>query len=255
MWIALTLVVLAASPSPTFPPAQVTAGQRVRLSAGAAVHVPGLCSGTLDRLSTKGSYERQDGLLVFSHDDGSVEAVIAPGAVIAGVLVGADPTFLHLRLTDMGPVERIHRGSVARVEVFQGRKGHARNGAVIGGLAGAALGFAAYHVFAVPTDDWPQVNGAAAGSMLYCGGMGVAVGAGLGALDRHDDWREVPLEALPGRGLESPEAVDAGRPAAGEEVGPSTRGWTVVGVEGGPGLAFAIVPTGEGREARPSQSE
>jgi len=256
MWTTLTLVVLAASSSPTLLPAGVTVGQRVRLSAGPAVHVPGLHSGTRDRFTTRGAYERRDGLLVFTRGDGSVEAVIAPGAEVTGVLVGADPTFLHLRRADMEPADRIHRGSVSRVEAFQGRRGRARMGAVIGGVAGGLLGLAAYHVFTVPTADWPRVNSNAAGATLYCGAMGLAVGAGLGALDRHDNWGEVPLEALPGRRLESPETGRDLRLSGGEEVSPRPghRSWAVVGVKGG-SLAFAIVPAGEGREASPSESE
>lgn len=256
MWTTLALVVLAASSSPNVPPAGVTVGQRVRLSAGPAVHVPGLYSGTRGRFTTRGAYERRDGLLVFTRDDGSVEAVIAPGAVVTGVLVGADPTFLHLRRADMEPAERIHRESVSRVEAFQGRRGRAGMGAVIGGVAGGLLGLAAYHVFTVPTADWPRADSNAGGATLYCGAMGLAVGAGLGALDRHDDWGEVPLEALPGRRLELPETARALRPAGGEERGPSPshRSWAVVGVRGG-SLASAVVPAGKRLEASPSESE
>ena len=241
MLTALTLVVLAASSPPTLSPAQVTAGDRVRLFAGPAVHVPGLYSGTRDRFTTKGAYERKDGLLVFTRDDGSVESVIAPEAEVTGVLVGADPTFLSLRRADMEPADRIHRKSVSRVEVFQGRKGHAGTGAVIGGVAGGLLGYAVYHVYTEPT---AQMNSAAVGSTAYCGAMGLAVGAGLGALDQHDDWREVPVQALPGPGRESPEAVHTPQLHDRDEVA-AEPGWTVVLVGGGPDLAFAIVPRGE----------
>jgi hypothetical protein len=63
--------------------------------------------------------------------------------------------------------------------------------------------------------------------------------------------REVPLEALPGRGGESPDPVCAGRPPTKGESGrdPDRRAWTVVAVGRGPGLAFALVPTSKGRAA------
>jgi hypothetical protein len=197
MWTMLTLAVLAVA-APT-PPEGIALGSRVRLSAGPRVEVPGLFSGTAKTHSSR-PYEKKNGLLVFHGDDGRREAVIAPGARVEGVLVGAEAEWLHLRRSESGPPYKIARVSVARVEVLVGRKRAARQGAAVGFGVGAAAGIGwAYMLSGPEGSDSPRSFAGFAVSAAVLGAGGAGVGALLGLLGTDDDWREVPRDALSGQ--------------------------------------------------------
>jgi hypothetical protein len=149
----------------------------------------------------------------------------APGATVEGTLVGADPTWLHVRRSEKAPIERVHRASVTRVEVLRGRRSAARKGALVGFGVAAATGVGLYVSVSGPSgSDTPRSAGGFLVSAAVPGVAGAAIGALLGLAASRDDWREVPLGALPGaepRGSaparlgQAPEAKAGEAPAEG----------------------------------------
>ena len=85
--------------------------------------------------------------------------------------------------------------SVTRLDVYDGRVGHTRTGAIIGVVAGAVIG--AVTAVIICENAWCTVDGgvvmAGAGVGVLAGGL---LGAGVGALIKTDRWEEVSLEGL-----------------------------------------------------------
>jgi hypothetical protein len=128
------------------------------------------------------------------------ESGIAPGATVKGMLVGADPVWLHIRRSENAPLQRVRRASVARVEVLRGRKRASRKGSLIGLGVGAGAGVGLYASVTGPSgSDTPRSAGGFLVSAAVPGAAGLAIGALLGLAVTDEDWREVPLDALPGR--------------------------------------------------------
>jgi hypothetical protein len=224
MWTTLTLMTLVASAATGDLTAPLTPGTEIRLTAGPAVHVPGLFSGTSGTYTALGHFDRRDGLLVFTRDDGSTEGVIAPGSTVQGRLGGADADYVYLRRGGEAP-ERIHRASIARAQALFRSGRNVRKGALIGGAIGAGLGVVFHEVATAKGTDWPPSLGAMAILSALGGAAGVGVGTAVGALSPGARWREVPLEALPGRGGPPPSRNGGHEGRTGRREG-ATR-WTV----------------------------
>lgn len=197
MWTTLAVTALVTSTATVDVTASLTPGTEVRLTAGQAVHVPGLFSRTSGSYTVRGQPVRRDGLLVFARGDGASEGVIAPGATVQGTLAGGDPDYVYLR-RGAGAPERIHRASIARVQTLAGSGRATGKGTLIGGAIGAGLGLALFVVLTEEgSDSPPSLEGLVTLSVMG-GTAGLGVGAGIGALSSGGRWREVPLATLPG---------------------------------------------------------
>ncbi len=85
--------------------------------------------------------------------------------------------------------------SVARLDVYRGRKSHSGRGAMIGALPGAVIGGVVAHELC--TDEWMAADKAAECALLggvIGAGVGMGVGAIVGSLIKTDRWVEVPLD-------------------------------------------------------------
>jgi len=190
MWPLLCLVAVAAPP----PATPLAAGTHVRLSAA-----PRPRSGDRGQPRYAVPVRREGSLLVFTYADGSTSASLLPGASVTGTFEGADASWVHLRRAANRPPIRVHRGSVARVEVSDGRQypvgKRMAQGLGVGLVVGAGLMGAAFLNGGGGGEDgdgpvaWPVVGIAFTGAV----GAGLGAVAGIGGEDR---WREVPLEAL-----------------------------------------------------------
>ena len=190
MWPLLCLVAVVAPP----PAAPLAAGTHVRLSAA-----PRPRSGDRGQPRYAVPVRREGSLLVFTYADGSASASLLPGASVTGTIEGTDASWVHLRRAANRPPIRLHRGSVARVEVSDGRQYAAgkrmAQGLGIGLLVGAGLWCGAY-----ATSDCPGEKCEGAGlALIVVPGLTGAVGLALGTMAGvagQTTWREVPLEAL-----------------------------------------------------------
>ena len=115
MWSMLCLVAVAV---PSLAASLLLAtGTHVRLSAA-----PRPRSGDPGAARYAVPVRREGPLLVFTYADGSTSASLLPGASVTGTFEGADASWVHLRRSADRPPMRVHRGSVARVEVSAGRR-------------------------------------------------------------------------------------------------------------------------------------
>jgi hypothetical protein len=193
MWLLLCLVAVAVPRPPSAVP--LAAGTYVRLSAA-----PRPRSGDRGRPRYAVPVRREGPLLVFTYADGSTSASLLPGASVTGTFEGADASWVHLRRAADRPPIRLHRGSVARVEVTDGRQypvgKRMAQGLGVGLVVGAGLMGASF----LNSGGGGGEEGAWAGGMALLGiGFSGAVGAGLGMMvgvGGGNRWREVPLDAL-----------------------------------------------------------
>jgi hypothetical protein len=92
---------------------------------------------------------------------------------------------LRLELLD------VPMSSMTKLDVTTGRRGHWREGAGIGFLAGALLGLASGDD---PSNEWFAYS---AGEKALAGGFVFGlIGTGVGALIKSDKWAEVPLDQV-----------------------------------------------------------
>ena len=190
MWPLLCLVALAAAP-PTPP---LAAGTRVRLTAA-----PRPRSGDRDQPRYAVPVRREGALLVFTYADGSTSASLLPGASVTGTFEGADASWVRLRRAANTPPIRLHRGSVARVEVSDGREypvgKRMAHGLGVGLLVGAGLVYGAYATSRCPGEDCEGLGYAVIVVPGLTGAVGLALGTMAGVAGE-TTWHEVPLDAL-----------------------------------------------------------
>ena len=216
MWSMLCLVAVADPPLAA--PLSLATGTHVRLSAA-----PRPRSGDPGAARYAVPVRREGPLLVFTYADGSTSASLLPGASVTGTFEGADASWVHLRRSADRPPMRVHRGSVARVEVSAGRRypvgERMAQGLILGALVGAGLMSEAFITAA-------RCHGGDCEMALPIGFIGVglsgAAGLGLGTVAGavgETGWREVPLDALATQptpadnGPDAPWGADAAKPA------------------------------------------
>jgi hypothetical protein len=119
---------------------------------------------------------------------------------VTGTFEGADASWVHLRRAANRPPIRLHRGSVARVEVTDGRQypvgKRMAQGLAVGAVIGAGLMSDAFLAAARCHGGDCEM---ALGIGVIAVGLSGAVGAGVGAvvgLGGEDGWRELPLDSL-----------------------------------------------------------
>ena len=98
--------------------------------------------------------------------------------------------------TDGGDIDTVPMNALQSIEVSGGKRGHAGTGALIGGIAGLALGIAA--VVDAQGDPWFEpTGGEAAAAILVTTGVGALTGTLVGAMIRTEQWTEVgPSDGL-----------------------------------------------------------
>ena len=192
MWPLLCLVAVVAPP----PAAPLAAGTHVRLSAA-----PRPRSGDRGQPRYAVPVRREGSLLVFTYADGSTSASLLPGASVTGTIEGTDASWVHLRRAANRPPIRLHRGSVARVEVSDGYRypvgRRMAKGLGLGLLVGAGLTGGA--ALATAGQCGGQECGEGSGMALVFVGLSGAAGLVLGTMAGavgQTTWREVPLDAL-----------------------------------------------------------
>ena len=92
--------------------------------------------------------------------------------------------------TQSGAINTVPASALHSLEVSGGKRGHAGTGALIGGIAGLALGIAA--VVDAQGDPWFEpTGGEAAAAILVTTGVGALSGTLVGAMIRTEQWTEV----------------------------------------------------------------
>jgi hypothetical protein len=129
------------------------------------------------------------------------------GKRITGAIVSLDEYRLQLQPIDARESIALDWNDVRRVEVSRGRHGHARTGAIVGGLLvgvpGALVGSLC--------NFYGESSESCAGAIVYEGAVGAllggAVGAGIGSAFRSERWdtvsrprRQLSLAITPRRG-------------------------------------------------------
>jgi hypothetical protein len=219
MWPFLCLVAVAPPPPP--PQAPLAAGTHVRLTA------PRARSGEGGRPRYAVPVRREGALLVFTYADGSTSASLLPGTSVTGAFEGADASWVHLRRAPNTPPIRLHRGSVARVEVSGGYRypvgRRMAKGLGVGLLVGAGVVGGAYATSGGCSGEC-EGGGLAIVFVGLAGAAGLVLGTMAGAVGQ-TTWREVPLDALgtlptpADSGTEAPVRGDAAEPAVDSHSG------------------------------------
>lgn len=217
MWSMLCLLAVAVPPAPA--PAPLAAGTLVRLSAA-----PRPRSGDPGAPRYAVPVRREGPLLVFTYADGSTSASLLPGASVTGHLEGTGTSWVHLRRSADRPPMRVHRGSVARVEVSDGRRypmgRRMATGLGVGLLVGAGLvgGALVSNGGCHGGEECDMVLPLASIVVGFSGAAGLGLGTVAGAVGE-TGWREVPLDALgtqptpADNGPDAPRRADAAKPA------------------------------------------
>ena len=185
----------SASPGPT-------SGTRVRITTGPDVELAGIVDFHGGTPATKGAVIENDASTVRIRVAGQPDVtVLRPRRSMAGVITQSDAARL-LIAPEGGSVVTIPRDSIARYEISKGRVSRRRNlliGLLVGGAAGAALGFAHGNecqpsgaLFDLHCLMEPAAS--AFGGLLIGAGSGAAVGA---FIPRHERWTTRPLTELP----------------------------------------------------------
>lgn len=92
--------------------------------------------------------------------------------------------------TQAGAINTVPASALHSLEVSGGKRGHAGTGALIGSIAGLALGIAA--VVQAEGDPWfDPTAGEAAAAILVTTGVGALSGTLVGAMIRTEQWTEV----------------------------------------------------------------
>jgi hypothetical protein len=119
-----------------------------------------------------------------------VRVAVAGSSRIVGVMTGSDAEALAVRTSEQGPVTRVARDSVVRLEVSRGVRRNTKRGLVGGALAWMAV------VGLVAAFDTLDESGV--GEPLFVGGM-VAAGGVVGSLIKTERWERVPMPAVSAR--------------------------------------------------------
>ena len=144
---------------------------------------------------------REGPLLVFTYADGSTSAFLLPGASVTGHFEGTDTSWVDLRRSADRPPIRVHRGSVARVEVSDGRRypmgRRMATGLGVGLLVGAGLigGALVSNGGCHGGEECDMILPLAFIVVGFSGAAGLGLGTVAGAAGE-TGWREVPLDAL-----------------------------------------------------------
>jgi len=110
--------------------------------------------------------------------------------IAKAVVLETDPEWLRVE-DKRGAGYRLDKSALQSLAVVRGKRRHVWQGAVIGFLPAAAFGaFAA----GVSCDADSPCN--VAPFALVVGGMGAALGAGVGALIKTDHWEEAPVSRV-----------------------------------------------------------
>jgi hypothetical protein len=126
-------------------------------------------------------------------------AARAGTARFTAVVVEVEPDALVVRTARDAPARRVPLADLARLEAARGRRGHLKEGALIGFVPGFAFGAYVGHVFGC--DDQPSdctALGDALALGAITGGITAAAGGLIGLAIRTDRWQRVPL-GPPGR--------------------------------------------------------
>jgi hypothetical protein len=123
-----------------------------------------------------------------------------PQTVLFGTLVRVqrDTVLLQPRYDPAATLTTVPLANVARVDISQGRHGHAKAGAFIGGGLGALTGgviFAGFrNMFGLASGS--EKAGAAFVGAVVGGAGGAAVGALVGSGIRSEGWKNAPVSDL-----------------------------------------------------------
>jgi hypothetical protein len=123
------------------------------------------------------------------------------GSEVIGILADHKPDTLWIRLDRTATLQPFALSRVQRFEVSRERRSNAGRmafgGLIVGAVPGLVAGVAC---------DCGEPGLAAVLFGAVTGGLGAAIGAGLGATSRHDVWEPIPLPSAP----ESPAPVSEG---------------------------------------------
>jgi len=118
---------------------------------------------------------------------------------VTGTFEGADASWVRLRRAANTPPIRLHRGSVARVEVSDGREypvgKRMAQGLGVGLLVGAGLVYGAHATSRCPGEDCEGLGYAVIVVPGLTGAVGLALGTMAGVAGE-TTWHEVPRDAL-----------------------------------------------------------
>jgi hypothetical protein len=179
-------------------------GERVRVLVARQYHADRILVGP-GRIDAADRVVDQDGsTLTVLGPDGRMVRYPRRRARIAGRLTGLDRDWLTLSSDDGGPVVRVPRRAVDRLEVSLGRPNRARGaakGLVFAGIPLSLAGFVltSFRNFSCEGNCHPTHEA------FIGGAVGMAIGVGLGVALENEKWRKVSLrvglEPRPGHGV------------------------------------------------------
>ena len=161
-------------------PPLVSAGTQIRVSTGPEVRLQNLRIAARYR---NGSLVSEDKASMTLELDGRSFRLPKPNVELSGTVQAFDEETLTLALEKQASPVVIPRDAIAKLETVLGRRGHAKQGAIIGGAIGASLVIAACASFG----DSCDLGGAVGPVAAYVGAF-TGVGALIGAAIRSDRW-------------------------------------------------------------------
>ena len=190
------------SPSRSASPGPTSSGPRVRITTGSDVELSGIVDFQGGTPATKGALIESDADTVRIRVAGQPDVtVLRPRRSMVGVITQSDAARLIVA-PEGGSVVTIPRDGVARYEISRGRVSRGRNvliGLLVGGVAGAAIGFAHGHRCQPRSNVeiwhcWMEPEASTLFGLMVGAGGGAAVGA---FIPRHERWTMRPLIELP----------------------------------------------------------
>jgi len=180
--------------------ATLVAGARLRIRAGEANEIPGVVAIGPRTVTTKGVVVHKDTKLVAVKVPEWSEPLCLPRpkAILTGGLVAMDREALIIRIDGHKEPFRVPRQVVGTLDVSAGHKSRGAlvaKGAGLGLLAGAAVGALLGASTSCSGCILNSSESAAVGGILL-GGVGLVIGAAVGAYGSTDQWKPVPANQV-----------------------------------------------------------